>query len=90
MKEYAKGWKEGRKKLIKELKRKNKLLVEGFMEDFKKGLIILEELFNSYATHVELLIKNMEKEVNMEDMTKIQKEFYKKLKKKYTNFKFRW
>jgi soluble cytochrome b562 len=56
---YEKGWKDGRKKLLEEIEEKNKLLVEGFLDDFKKGYIKPTELFNAYATHVEIIWKNL-------------------------------
>jgi hypothetical protein len=51
------------KKLIKKLKERNKLLIDGLMEDFKKGYMSPEQLFNAYATHIELLLESMEKEM---------------------------
>jgi hypothetical protein len=48
-----------RKRLIEEIEKKNKLLVEGLLDDFKKGYIKPTELFNAYATHVEIMLENL-------------------------------
>jgi hypothetical protein len=50
-----------RRHLIEEIEEKNKLLVEGFLDDFKKGYIKPTELFNAYATHVEIMLENLKK-----------------------------
>jgi hypothetical protein len=48
-----------RKRLIEEIEKKNKLLVEGLLDDFKKGYIKPTELFNAYATHIEIMLENL-------------------------------
>jgi hypothetical protein len=62
-KSYEKGWKDGRKDLIKKIKEKNRLLIEGFLDDLEKGYIKPIELFNAYATHVEIMLKDLEKKL---------------------------
>jgi hypothetical protein len=52
-----------RKRLIEEIEEKNKLLVEGLLDDFKKGYIKPTELFNAYATHVEIMLEKLKREV---------------------------
>jgi hypothetical protein len=50
-----------REHLIEEIEKKNRLLVEGFLDDFKKGFIKPTELFNAYATHVEIMLEKLKK-----------------------------